>query len=377
MKHRRTMLILGLFRRGVGFYAVLAVLIVLAAGYAFYSRSGDGSGPAANDAQQRDAAALASAGPRSSASRPAPSASVSAPVSPSPSASKPSAKPSTEATKKASGSGGCALPNYPVAGCTGVPPGWRPKTTRNGDLTITKAGTTLTDYLVTGSILVKAANVTIRRTRVYGGIDNFISDHIYGRMTVVDTEVVNPPGQEFSDNQNYAIGVANYTCVRCKIVNRIEGWRIGANSFAGAGGVTIQDSFAQLAVPPALCQAADSPHGDGIQGYGGPMSVIRHNTIDQRLDDCGTSPVFIPDQDNAGGQIDDNLLAGGGYTLRLGGGSFPSVTGNKIVQGTPVYGPLDVDCSKIGDWSGNAMVDYNWNSGSVTKETKKLTNCGG
>jgi hypothetical protein len=187
--------------------------------------------------------------------------------------------------------------------------------------------------------------------------------------------VVNPPGEEFSTNAQYAFGVANYTCRRCKVVNRMEGWRVGAKGFSGAGTVTIEDSFAQLAVPPGMC-ASDDPHGDGIQGYGGPTAIIVHNTIDQRLDDCPTAPIFIPDQDNAGGRVEDNLLAGGGYSMRLTGGTFSEVTGNKIVEGSPGYGPVEVDCAKIGSWSDNAVVTFDWSRGTIIKEKKKLGDCG-
>ncbi|MFC4069673.1 hypothetical protein [Actinoplanes subglobosus] len=302
------------------------------------------------------------------------SPSVSAPVSPSPSAS--SAKPSSSATTKAASSGGgsCALPRYPTAACTGVPAGWKPKKTVNGSLTITKAGTVVKDQLVTGSILVKAADVTISNSRVYGSIDNFHGNVVYGHLTIKDTEVVNPPGQQYSENDQYAFGVADYTCLRCKVINRMEGWRVGASDYSGAGNVLIQDSFAQLAVPPGMC-ASDDPHGDGIQAYGGPKVTIRHNTIDQRLDDCPTAPIFIPDQGNAGATVQDNLLAGGGYALRLTGGDFPSVTGNKIVQGSFGYGPVELSCGLIDNFSGNATVTYDWSSGKVTGQVKTINEC--
>jgi hypothetical protein len=268
------------------------------------------------------------------------------------------------------------LPAYPTASCTGVPAGWTPRKTVSGTLTITKAGTTIENYLVKGSIVVKAKNVTIRKTRVYGGVENFVGDNIYGPLFMENVEAVNPPGQEFTTNGEHAVGTANYTCRRCKIVNRIEGFRAGANSFSGAGPIRIEDSFVQLAVPPGLCESED-PHGDGIQGYGSPRVTIRHNTIDQTRDNCPTAPIFIPDgQGNSGGAVDDNLLAGGGYTLRLGGGTFSSVSGNKIVEGTPGYGPVEVSCDKIDRWEGNAIVQYDWASGTVRREVKPIRECG-
>jgi hypothetical protein len=272
------------------------------------------------------------------------------------------------------GSRDCALPAYPTATCTGVPAGWRPRVTHTGSLTISRAGTVIEDYLVTGSIMVQAPDVTIRRTRLYGTIDNFVGPEVYGGLLIEDTEVVNPPGEEFSTNHLYAFGVGGYTCRRCKVVNRLEGFRVGGASAGGAGPVVIEDSFIQLAVPPGLCQSED-PHGDGIQAYDGPFVTIRHNTIDQRRDHCPTAPIFVPDQGNAGATVENNVVAGGSYSLRLTGGYFPSVRGNKIVDGTPNYGPFEVTCSKIGAWADNSMVTVDWAAGRVTNELRTLKNC--
>ncbi len=364
MKHRRSLLGIEASRRAVGIYAATGSLVIATAGFTVYARAGGDDTAVTEAGRQQAIAATAPSAQRS----PAPSA----PPAVSPAPARQSAKPSP---KRAAEAGDCALPAYPTAACTGVPHGWRPRKTHDGDLTITKAGTVVTDYLVTGTIWVKAADVTIRRTRVYGSIDNFPADRVLGHLTIEDTEVVNPPGQEFSSNLQYAFGVADYTCRRCKVVNRLEGWRVGGNSYSGAGRVTIEDSYARLAVPPGLCAGVD-PHGDGVQSYGGPSAVIRHNTIDQRDDPCPTAPIFIPDQDNAGGTVEDNLLAGGSYALRLTGGRFPSVTGNKIVDDTAEYGPLEVDCGKIGTWSGNAVVTVDWKRGTIVKEIRKLTDCG-
>jgi hypothetical protein len=287
---------------------------------------------------------------------------------------------STGGSGGSSGSSGgstssCALPKYPTASCTGVPSGWTPVTTINGNLTITTNGAVIENYLVTGMIDVRANNVTIRKTRTYGGIDNFVTNVVYGPLLIEDSEVVLPPGQTESWDYGHVFGVANYTCRRCKVVGRAEGWRVGASGYAGAGPVTIEDSYAKLQVTQAQCDA-DDPHGDGIQGYGGPFVTIRHNTIDQRDDPCPTSPIFIPSgQGNDGGDIIDNVLAGGGFTLRAYGGNFPSITGNKIVYNTWAYGPLDINCSLIGNWSGNATVNFNWTTGEIISQVSPLNDC--
>jgi hypothetical protein len=274
----------------------------------------------------------------------------------------------------------CDLPKYPISSCTGVPAGWTPATTVNGNLVITEAfiaakpNRTLENYLVTGTIDVRANNVTIKKTRAYGSIDNFVTSTIYGPLTIEDSEIVLPPGQTESGNYDFSIGVSNYTCTRCKVVGRAEAWRIGASSYPGNGPVTIKHSYAKLQVTPAQC-AADDPHGDGIQGYGANFATIEHNTIDQRDDPCPTGPLFIPDQDNAGANVKDNLLAGGGYSMTLLGGSFPTVTGNKIAHASYGYGPVDVDCSLIGTWSGNARVNVDWSLGTITGVVAVLNDC--
>lgn len=372
MQHRRSLLNLEASRRAVVIYSILGSMIVAGVGFALYKQAGDSNDAAAVPAgQEQGYAFVAPSAPLLPSGSVPPSASA----SPSAKSASPSVSPSRKRTVQSRGGGACALPAYPTENCAGVPRGWSPKKTQQGDLTITKAGTVISDYLVTGSIQVMADNVTIRRTRVYGTVDNFHSDRIHGHLTIEDTEVVNPPGKQFSTNEQYAFGVANYTCRRCKVVNRMEGWRIGARSFSGAAKVTIEDSYARLAVPPGMCSSAD-PHGDGIQGYGAPTAVIRHNTIDQRQDDCPTAPIFIPDQDNSGGTVEDNMLAGGGYALRLTGGSFSSVAGNKIVEGSAYYGPVEVDCGKIRGWTDNAIVTFDWSTGKIIKEVKKLNDCG-
>lgn len=271
---------------------------------------------------------------------------------------------------------GCALPNYPTVLCTGVPAGWSPRKTTTGDLTVTKEGTVIEDHLVTGDIDVRAANVTIRRSRVYGTIDNFTTDKVFGPMLIEDTEIVVRGGATSSSDYRSAVGQSDYTCRRCKIMYRNEGFRVGGACCPGAGPITIEDSYILLSTPPGACETID-PHGDGIQAYGGTMATIRHNVVDQRTDPCPTAPIFIPiDQDNDGATVVDNVFAGGSFTVRLTGDSFPAVTGNKVVDGSWHFGPVDVDCSRIGTWSGNEIVTFDFAAGRITGRISALGDCG-
>lgn len=271
------------------------------------------------------------------------------------------------------GTGDCALPKYPTPNCTGVPVGWSPSTTINGDLNVTQAGAVIENHLVTGSISVQAPNVTIRNTRVYGEINNSLGNTVFGPMLIEDSEVVPPPGQSGGTVDFSAIGESNYTCRRCKIVNRIEGWRI-SSAVTGSGPVTIEHSYAKIGSDPAYCAQFD-PHGDGIQGFFGTFATIHHNTIDQRNDPCTTAPLFIADS-SAGGNITDNVLAGGTFTMRLLDGNFPTVTGNKIVNDEWAFGPFDTtSCNQIGTWSGNALVTFNFTTGTIINHVGDLNDC--
>jgi hypothetical protein len=212
MKHRRK------FRPKALAPILATVFVVLSASGAFVVQS-----YLRNSEPDRQAEIAATGNvPQDQLGAPSGSPSASGSVAPSPSLSvkpsvsasakpKPSASKTKSSTSYAGGGGSCALPRYPTPACTGVPSGWKPKKTVNGDLTITKNGAVVTDQLVTGSIIVKASDVTISRSRVYGSIDNFHGNVIYGHTTIKDTEVVNPPGQEYSTNDQYAFGVADCT----------------------------------------------------------------------------------------------------------------------------------------------------------------------
>src|SRR5262245_17380948 len=64
---------------------------------------------------------------------------------------------------------------YPTPSKVGTPPGWRPKSVHQGDLTITTPNTTVTDVEVMGSINVQADGAVIKRVRVHGRIWNQFS----------------------------------------------------------------------------------------------------------------------------------------------------------------------------------------------------------
>lgn len=108
----------------------------------------------------------------------------------------------------------------------------------------------------------------------------------------------------------------------------------------------------------------NNTHNDGIQSYGGPDLIIRHNRIDIEGPDGvaydGThqnGAVFV--QPGGGGasnlQVVGNFLAGGGYIMRLEGPiSGAVVTDNKFGPITGGWGEVLVEKGVgISAWSNN------------------------
>jgi hypothetical protein len=267
----------------------------------------------------------------------------------------------------------CGLPAYPTEACTGVPEGTS-LTTHEGDLVVTTAGQVVDGLRVTGGIEVRAEGVVIRNSEVRGPVRNDVDGRRY-RFTIEDSTVGTTSG--CSSWGNGAVGVSNYTARRVQVAGFPDGFRVAGSD------TVIEHSMV------TLCSSNPEDHSDGIQAYGAAGAtniVIHHNTIDQRAvtNGAATSPIFVPnDGERQGNQgltvtVTDNLIAGGGFSLRVFGHlpfSAPAVTGNKVVDGTWSYGPVDVSCDRIGDWSGNATVTYDWTTGRVTGQARPLDDC--
>lgn len=281
-------------------------------------------------------------------------------------------QPSTPPTPPPTSSS-CALPKYPTTNCAGVPAGVT-LTTYNGDFSATTPGQVISGMRITGSLIVKAQDVVIKKSEITGKVVNDESSTKY-RFTIEDSTIGQASG--CSSFGNGAVGIANYTARRVHIRGFPDGFRIAGSN------VIIEDSFVKL------CSANSNDHSDGIQAYGASSGTnihIRHNVIDQRAvtNGAATAPIFIPnDGDQQGNQnitvsVTDNVLAGGGYSMRIFGNlpfTATAVTGNKIVNNTWEYQPVDVACGSIGSWSDNATVNYDWNAGIILSQVKALNDC--
>ncbi len=252
-----------------------------------------------------------------------------------------------------------AAQTWPTAATTGVPAGTTLTTVSSA--TLSRTGQILDSKLVTGDVIVTGKNVLIKNSEIRGRVYNSGG----GGFTIQDSTV----GPTSGCSNIEAIGYSNYTATRVRLHNVGDGFRVSGDN------VLVQDSLVVLCSNPG-------DHSDGVQGYGGGNNVvISHNTIDQRGAQDVTAPVFFADSSRSA-VVRNNLLAGGGYSLRLHDDFNPDVgpweaTGNRIVKDAWSFGPVlmtNTNCATT-TWSNNRLVTIDSNYNILT--VGDTVNCSG
>jgi hypothetical protein len=240
------------------------------------------------------------------------------------------------------------LKGFPTQRTAGVPLGWSPKRTINGSYNVNKAGAVIKDVRVFGDVNINARNVTLRRVDVVGGvIQNWVGSTCYTGLTVKRTTIRRAPGQATTGDFP-ALSTGGYVARRVAILGLPEGFRVGGAS-GGCGPVKIVNSYAKVTAP-TIC---GDWHGDTLQGYDGADLDLRNSTLRlvEREDCGGTAPFFYADGGNGTVTINGLLVAGGGFSFRLG---MPgTVTGLHIEKGSYSYGPISVVCDILSTWSAD------------------------
>ena len=182
-------------------------------------------------------------------------------------------------------------------------------------MNITTAGTVIDSKNITGCLTVSAPNVIIRRSRVACSGASVIWSGS-GNLLVEDTEIVcgGTPGTT-------GLTPDDYTARRVEASNC-------ENIFWAEGNVTVVDSYLHDPIP---CCGSSDPHTDTVQIPGGASNItIRHNRIHGGYisqSNFGNSAITT-----GGGVsnflVEDNVLAGGGFTLRCEGSGSNRTTGH-------------------------------------------------
>ena len=219
-------------------------------------------------------------------------------------------------------------------------------------MTISTAGAVLENREINGCVTVNAPNVTIRNSRIRCAGQSAIWSGSTG-LVVEDTEV-----DCLNGAQRTGITPSNYTARRVE-ASRCE------NIFWASRNVLIEDSYIHDPIP---CCTATQPHTDSIQitEYGGTNITIRHNRVYGGYlspTNFGNAAIQVG-FDVTDILIQNNLLAGGGYTLRLlkaTNANNLQVTNNRFstifVPTVGGFGPEDGYRRNADVWSGNAYYE--------------------
>lgn len=237
---------------------------------------------------------------------------------------------------------------FPDASNTGVPDGV--SLTNSGSITVRTNGAVISGLHVTGTIDVYASNVTIRNTWITGS--GYWAIAARGSSLLVEDVTIDGTADQGINN----INGGNLVVRRADISG-------GADGISSNHGV-IEDSY----LHDPRSRAGD--HTDMIQSLAGPRAgeslMIRHNTIINTNEQTSAVALFqdysTPQHDTT---IENNYLAGGGYTLYGGDGPDGIPYNIKILNNvfgrTPAaqYGPVAYwnGAGPGNVWSGNVWSD--------------------
>lgn len=194
----------------------------------------------------------------------------------------------------------------PSATTTGVPPGVDLEPSRR--VTVTEDGQVVDGLHVTGSIVVDADDVTIRRSLVEHTGDGYAITLEDGRrnLMVEDSEI----DGSGSSSRQAAICCSDYTLRRVDVHGVTEGPRLGSD-------VVVEDSYIHD------LRTCDDCHVDALQTTGGSNIVIRNNSVDStgaESDAYGNAALMFGEDTGEIREVlvEGNYFNGGNYTLNGG-----------------------------------------------------------
>lgn len=233
--------------------------------------------------------------------------------------------------------------HWPNASNTGVPEGVQ--LTPSDGFTITEDGTVIEKLDISGVLNIAASNVTVKYCKIKGGI--FFRSYLGHENLLIEDCEIGPSEGSGGDN---GVVFSHYTMRRCNIHNFYDGAKINGN-------VLIEDCYIHD------MYLDNGAHIDGLQNVGGQGDVtLRHNNIDVRPynvnNDNGNAAIFFADFPEGTMTIENNLLAGGHYTLQVLDNAEYIVRNNHFVRDSYTYGTHRYTCeSCISIWEGNVFAN--------------------
>jgi hypothetical protein len=210
---------------------------------------------------------------------------------------------------------------WPGPDDTGVPAGAR--LTVRGSIVVRSRGAVLSNLDVRGDIVVQADNVTIRNTRVVntGNAEwGILQRQRVTGLTVQDSEV------RGNGRDRMGVGILNQGGL--VTIRRVDVSVVSHGIDTSQG--LIEDSY--------LHDAKEFPgdHVDMIASFVGPAPgtslVVRHNTVFNNIGQTAAVALFQDFGLTHDALVENNLLAGGGYTVYGGAGKFGATHNIRIVN---------------------------------------------
>jgi len=243
-----------------------------------------------------------------------------------------------------------AHPMDPAAFPTAADTGARGPLQTSGPITVDQPGALIENLDVTGEINVVAPDVTIRNVRLHGGSATWLlvvrSDT---GTTALDGVSVEADAGAAVEHGIFQVGNGRLAVRRSRILGTQDGCACASGS--------ITDSFVRLG------RSQNGSHNDGIQSGGGSGLLIRHNTILNPNGQTSAIALFEEFGPQVNVTVEDNLLAGGGYTIYAGDGSrrpsavrvVRNVFSRRFFSSGGAYGPATAWCATCPGavWSGN------------------------
>jgi hypothetical protein len=208
----------------------------------------------------------------------------------------------------------------------------------DGDFVITQPGTVIDSKRINGCVVVKAANVTIKRSlitncmayyniRLYPGAPNFLLEDVE-----VDGNNVEIQNAALVDD-----GVGPVTVRRLNMHHVADGPHPGESWL-------IEDSYIHDLYGCGVC------HNDDIQSAGAKNVTVRHNTLTNYASGKNSDILIATEQGPVKGFIvENNLLSGGQYQIQVRDGGYGNgaptgvfIRNNRVVPDWVFLGPWDV-----------------------------------